>query len=161
MSTLDEEALQNFKLSFVRKFIYALGMDFLRIFMPSWRFFDRLGRVPEVFFRGKSLEAESKKWQPLLEKPKRKSYNLFFNPGGNLYLAQVSLIEQVLDDSQKESKKFEETVSFKLLKNLVREKVLESSPDYTHYDFKIIVREYDGAKVKETEVFVTPEYSVR
>jgi len=136
-------------------------MNFLRIFVPSWRFFDRLGRVPEVLFRGKSLDSESKKWQPLLIKPKRKFYNLLFNPAGNLYLAYMSLIEKVLDDSQSQSKKFEDTVSFKLLKNLVREKVLESSPDYTHYDFKIIVKEFDDSEVKEVEVFVTPEYSVR
>lgn len=129
--------------------------------MPSWRFFDRLGRVPEVFFRGKSLDSESKKWQPLLVKPKRKLYNLLFNPSGNLYLTYVSLIEKVLADSQSQSNKFEDTVSFKLLKNLVREKVLESSPDYTHYDFKIIVKEFGDSKITETEVFVTPEYSVR
>lgn len=136
-------------------------MNFLRIFVPSWRFFDRLRRVPEVFFRGKSLDSESKKWQPLLVKPKRKFYNILFNPTGNLYLAYMSLIEKVLDDSQSQSKKFEDTVSFKLLKNLVREKVVESSTDYTHYDFKIIIKEFDDSQMKETEVFVTPEYSVR
>lgn len=135
-------------------------MSFFRVFLPSWRFFDRLGRVPEVFFRGKSLDSESKKWKPLLVKPRRKFYNLFFNPRGNLYLAQMTLIEKVLDDSQNRSQNLETTVSFKLLKNLVCEKVIEDSLEHTHYDFKIIAKEF-GNSNQEIEVFVTPEYSVR
>lgn len=69
----------------VNRFMLAL-----KFFVPSWRFFDRAG----PFFFLDVQQVDTAIWKAvLLPKPIR-FWNLFFNPRGNLYLAEMSLIER-------------------------------------------------------------------
>ena len=140
--------------------MYALRVRFIRVFIPTWRFFDRIGRVPELYYRVK-FNGKLGPWQPVFEKPERKFYHLFVNPEGNLYLAYQSLLDRLLDDSQNKSINFEEQISFQQIKNLVHSKALKSShKEATHFEFKADVTEYEKRDAKTTEVFKTPEYKI-
>lgn len=94
------------------------------------------------------------------EKPERKFCHLFLNPAGNMYLAYQSLIDRLLDDSQK-TKNIEQETSFELIKNHIHQAVLKSKTDKTtHYSFKVKVTYFDTTPPTSTEVFVTHEYEV-
>lgn len=133
-------------------------MTLIRVLIPTWRFFDRLGRVPELLYRVKA-GGELSSWESVLQKPKIGFWNLFLNPECNLYFAYQSLIDRLLDDSQTQGDSFESQVSFELVKNLVHEKV-KKHPGATHFEFKVNITEYENSTSKKTEVFQTPEYKV-
>ncbi|MES2769488.1 MAG: hypothetical protein V4596_10120 [Bdellovibrionota bacterium] len=135
-------------------------MGFIRVLIPTWRFFDRLGRVPELFYRLK-VSGKFGPWLPALEKPTRKFYHLFLNPEGNLHLAYNTLVDRLLDDSQNKSINFENQISFLQIKNLVHQKALTSATkETTHFEFKVSVTQYEKSTPYVIEVFKTPEYKV-
>ncbi len=135
-------------------------MGFIRVLIPTWRFFDRLGRVPELLFRVK-FGGKFGPWLPVLEKPTRKFYHLFLNPEGNLHLAYNTLVDRVLDDSQNKSIDFENQISFQQIKNLVHQKALTSATkETTHFEFKVSVTQYEKSAPYVIEVFKTSEYEI-
>ena len=69
-------------------------MDLLRALVPSWRFFDGPAAVPAVEVRGAVDEA----WAPLPGPPARRWYAFAWNPGGNVALAEHSLVEHLAYD---------------------------------------------------------------
>lgn len=106
-------------------------MNFLRILFPTWKFFNRLGTVPELLYRMNGQV----EWTPAFVKPNRTFFNLFLNPEGNLYLAKQSLVERLLYDSQR-TKNLEKEISFQLLKNHIEHLVKERSGK----SYEILVR---------------------
>lgn len=118
-----------------------------------------MGRVPEVFYRSRVGEHYGP-WTSCLEKPKRNFGHLFVNAKGNLYLAYQTQIEKMLEDSQK-SKDLERETSFLLIKNLVRQKVIQDLTHASHFEFKVVVTFVDGPVPISKEVLITPEYEVR
>lgn len=134
-------------------------MILLRILIPSWRFFDRLGRVPELLYRVKN-NGEWGNWGTCFERPQRKLWHLFSNPHGNMYLAYRSLVDRLIDDSQK-TQDLEKEISFQLIKNLVHQTILKNKTSKTtHYAFKIKVTYFDTTPSTSTDIFVTHEYEV-
>lgn len=94
-------------------------MNWLRLFIPSWRFFDQLGSVPQLMYRV-SKKSETTDWQPVFKKPQRQLHNLFFNPFGNLYLYHQSLVSRLADESQTATN-LELVPTYQILKELTQE----------------------------------------
>lgn len=135
-------------------------MGFIRVLIPTWRFFDRLGRVPELVYRVK-FGGKFGPWIPAFEKPKRRFYHLFLNPEGNLYLAYNTLVDRLLDDSQNKSLDLEKQISFQQIKNIVQQKAsINATKETTHFEFKVSVTQYEKSTPNVIEVFKTPEYKI-
>ena len=64
----------------------------LRVLIPSWRFFETAGWLPELSMR---FEGEWD-WHPVLAPPPRRWRHLFFNPEGNLHLALQTTVERLV-----------------------------------------------------------------
>ena len=67
-------------------------MSLVRVFIPSWRFFDRVGARPRVYVGAGSS------WRPLFTPPPRRWWRLLFNPAGNLHHANQNLVERLLSE---------------------------------------------------------------
>ena len=85
-----------------------------RVFVPSWRFFDRIGPRPRVFVRSVG-ESE---WTLALVAPPRRWTSLVFNPRGNLHHADQNLVDRLLAEIQNgdgDATAIGESVSYGLL----------------------------------------------
>jgi len=70
-----------------------MNPDLWRVFVPTWRFFDRVGPRPRVFVR-----PAGGAWQPALAPPPRRWAALIYNPEGNLHHADQNLVERLLHE---------------------------------------------------------------
>jgi len=76
----------------------------LRVFFPSWRFFEDLGEVPVLWARiggdgsGTNDGEDLGPWQRSLPTAAPRWWTLFVNPEANLILAYGSLLEQLVSD---------------------------------------------------------------
>lgn len=99
---------------------------------PSWKFFDESVDTPVLLYRLKDEE----KWKVCVPHPKRRWFNLFYNPEGNFYLAYHSHIQQLLGDltyfDESKLDQFHEHISYKITENFVRALDLKSD-----FQFKI------------------------
>lgn len=104
----------------------------LRVFFPSWKFFEDYAEIPKLFFRA----SETDQWRIIEEPADRTALQLIFNPKGNQSLALGSLVQQLLFDLEKTKKvpDFEKTVSFELVRELVRRRL---GPGARSYQFKL------------------------
>lgn len=127
-------------------------MNILRVLIPTWRFFDETGSVANLYCKTKTT------WVLVLKKPSRGLLNLFFNPEGNLYLAQQSLVENLMHDisllpDSTDPELITQKVSYQLVNQLVKAQL----PVGTKYQFKITVqttqeKPYDAITSKELTV---------
>jgi hypothetical protein len=120
------------------KFLHYL----LRPIIPTWRFFAQVTEVPELLVRIGSSSDSLGPWQLALTKPKRALRSLIINHEGNLYLAYHSLLERVLDETaiSTNGDALEETVSFRLVKNLANKctSVLTPTSEPYFFQFQIV-----------------------
>lgn len=79
-----------------------------RVFIPSWRFYDRIGSLPRLYARAHDA------WIPIFAPIQTPWYGLLFNPKGNQQLAYQSLLERFVVEASG-AKKPEELVSYKIL----------------------------------------------
>ena len=114
-------------------------LNLLKPLIPSWKFYDEFEETRLLFYRAKmSSEDTFNDWAPLYQNSKASLSTLFVNQG-NLILAAQSHIQQLLYDIEIHdvAKPFEETLSYKITKNMViyaiRKKYLKSF----YYQFKI------------------------
>lgn len=100
-------------------------MNLLRALIPSWRFFDGSGIVTDLQFRVSPRDGRDfGPWRSALpNEPTRSFGGLFFNPGGNLRLACLSLIERLLEEEGEVTK---ESSSYRLVENLIRYRLRQS-----------------------------------
>lgn len=119
----------------------------LRALFPSWRFFDRLGEVPRLWFRfvpGKEGAATGE-WKECLAPEARGSGTLFLNGRGNLRLAANSLLEQLLVDAADlpagKDAAILDSVSYELTRRLVAYRIRSQCAMGDRFQFKITVAE--------------------
>ncbi|MBY0414924.1 MAG: hypothetical protein K2Q18_12205 [Bdellovibrionales bacterium] len=114
-------------------------LNLIKPFIPSWKFYDDFEETRLLFYRAKATEEEAfSEWAPLYQNPKASFATLFINQG-NLVLAAQSHIQQLLHDIEvhDESKPFEETVTYKITKNLVSYAIRKKYPVKFTYQFKL------------------------
>lgn len=73
-------------------------LKLLRVFFPSWRFFDFINSVPLLYVRSWNEKGEWSEWLPALKKPERRFWNILFNPEGNIFLAKQTLVQQFAEE---------------------------------------------------------------
>lgn len=96
-------------------------MNLLRIFIPSWRFFDELGQIATVSHRSRLADqSDFGPWQTSILKPTQSPAAFLFNPAGNIYLASQALVQQLMVDilnlkNETDTGSLEQLCSFQLL----------------------------------------------
>ncbi len=126
----------------------------LRIFFPSWRFFEEFVSVPQLRFRVLTDHEEPVPWQEPLLPSWRGASGLFLNAEGNLALACQTLLERFLteleDASDEELENVISMVSYRLIRNWVAALIRSQFPEQEsrHFQFKIVK---DG-----TEIVLSP-----
>lgn len=109
-------------------------MNWLRLFIPSWRFFDQIGTISKLYYRV-NLGDGYMPWRICLEKPKRHVFNLLLNPNGNFYLPCLALVDRLV--SEEVTSNIQNTISYRLVENLVRHTILDQNLKAKSFQFKV------------------------
>ncbi len=136
------------------------AVDLFRAFFPSWRFFDDFGEVPELVYRLISSDLTDDVWRPCFQRPSRNWHSLLVNPAGNAYLAQASVVQQLVNELPliNDTNPIEETVPYCLIKHWVATVVrAHSNAPHTAYQFKIIARSFEHPEGED--VLLSPEFN--
>ena len=142
-----------------RNYLQSRTLHLFRALFPSWRFFEDLVALPLLEYRVAKTGTELGPWQMALDKPGRKLSSLFVNAEGTLYLACNGVLQQLESDigelSAPAPETFEDSVSFQLVKNLVRFELSKHNVllSGSKFQFKISRRE-PGAPDNHSEMFV-------
>jgi hypothetical protein len=95
----------------------------LRVFFPSWKFFDDAGSLPKLFYQ---TEGQSD-WIEVSQNPKWSWSYLFLNPVGNFNHALDSLIDQLLIEALSSNP---ETLSasapYRLVQNWIQKQIRQN-----------------------------------
>ena len=142
-------------------------MGLLRIFIPSWRFFDELGQVATLSHRTRLFDnTEFGAWENSITKPTPSPAAFLFNPSGNLYLASQALVGQLMVDIQNlqgepDPSLLENRCSFLLVQKYVEQQVRKNNPlqSSLHYQFKISVVDPNQPQ-NDYEALISKEYSL-
>jgi hypothetical protein len=155
-------------LSAVKPFHFSGKMIYLfRAFFPSWKFFEDIGEIPVLYYRVSDKEENDLDWQPCLLKSKRRISSLILNPSGNYLLACESLLQQFVNDVQDLEEealtKIEDSISYKLIQNLVCFQVREHSKNHSHlfYQFKVSIISQELHRQSDEDLLISPIYQVR
>lgn len=136
-------------------------MNFLKILIPSWRFFDQPGTRFILEIRVKaSAKAPWGEWEKaFLTIPSRKWFHLFLNPSGNLYLARVSAVDRLALEAQEtkaaEHELLEKSASYQIVKSLATQSLEREK----HFFYQFGVRGINPGEVLGEFVLISPEYS--
>ena len=134
-------------------------LHLLRVFFPSWRFFEDLSELPVIEYRLKGATGEPGAWMNIV-RPKVSAGNLFLNPAGNLFLATQSLLEQVQAEiselDPENTQNFTRTASYELCVNLVKYELQKRTLGITSFEFRL-KRRLQGTSDDSFEVFLKSE----
>lgn len=133
-------------------------LNLIKPLIPSWKFYDDFEETSLLFYQIKMPDGDFSDWAPLYQTPRVKASMLMINHQGNLILAAQSHIQQLIHDINEhfEETPFQETLSYKITKNLVSFALLKKYPAPFEYRFKL-------ATVKETatigeDILLSPLY---
>lgn len=118
------------------------GLFFLRVLLPSWRFFESHGAVPALYFRTLSAPNQNVDFIEFFPKKKPRMTQLLFNPQGNFDIVWRSYMQQLASDIQTGSTSkdsIETHVIYQLLQNLVCEKS-KGENQVAYFQFKIVAQ---------------------
>ena len=114
-----------------------MNMELIRALFPRWNFFDRVGfsLLLEV------KELGTKEWLPLVFNAQRTSGGLFVNPDVTRLHAEMSTIENFVQDVQKlidanglvDSARVKKLTSFKMVRSLVMNRLMVGSYDEVQF----------------------------
>lgn len=122
--------------------------QWLRLFFPSWRFFEDFGPTPVLSARVMTGSQEFGPWQETLPAAPRSAGMLFLNPFGNLRLALMDLVDRLLADAARLSpQELEQSLSFRLVRNAVEFSLRKQGHQGTRrYQFKISLQDSAGTE---------------
>ena len=133
-------------------------LNLIKPLIPSWKFYDDFEETRLLFYRAKNSEEEAfGPWQPLYQNPKATFSSLFVNPG-NLVLAAQSHVQQLLHDIEFHNAEtpFEDTLSYKITKNLVTYAVRKKYSQAFIYQFKLASVDEDA--LPREDILLSPLY---
>lgn len=121
----------------------------LRVLIPSWRFFDDVGHVSKLFYQT-NLATQ---WQPCFQPLPRHWYQLLLNPQTNLRMALNSLVERLVSEISESTEankdQIPQSVSYQLVKNLVRHQARSQNTNIKTFRFKIVVSDGDEILISD------------
>jgi hypothetical protein len=122
----------------------------LRSLLPSWRFFEDVEPGPTLSYCV-VVGGVSGPWRPALEAPRGRSFLL--NADGNLYLARLSLVEQLwseLDGAEQDAAS--RLTSYRLVERLIAARMQEQGePTGAHYRFRLSSGDADEVDFESEE----------
>ncbi|MEZ4753842.1 MAG: hypothetical protein R3A13_05965 [Bdellovibrionota bacterium] len=124
------------------RYLSSRGLFLFRAIFPSWRFFEEITDIPQLYYRLKTGETFGE-WKNCLFRPKRNLSTLFINPEGNLLFAYGGLLQHFIQDlesvEEDQVEDFMQSVSYKLILELARKRILEqeSSSLINEFQFKV------------------------
>jgi hypothetical protein len=131
-----------------RNALASRRLAYFRVLFPSWRFFDELGGVPSLFYRTVQ-NGEMGPWQDCLPNQSRNAFSFLLNPTGNLRMASLSLVEQLVSEIQETDENqleaLSKTVPYLLTRKLVifQMKKRGAFPPGQFFQFKIMGLDQD------------------
>lgn len=142
-------------------------MNLLRIFIPSWRFFDELGQITTVFHRTRLADqSDFGPWKKSILKPTQSPAAFLFNPAGNLYLATQAVVQQLMVDIQNlkneaDTTSLEQFSSFQLLQKHIELQLRKTNPQLVPLFFQIKISVTDPNQPQNNyDAVVSKEYSL-
>jgi hypothetical protein len=130
------------------KGIHNPYLNLIKPLVPSWKFYDDYEETTMLFYRTKPDD----EWKQIYRARRSSLETLFVNPQGNLILAVHSHIQQLLHDiNHFEGQSFQETLSYKITKNIVNVIAEKNS-----FQFKLAVVTAEGAP--KEDVLISPWY---
>lgn len=118
-------------------------LKLLRVFFPSWRFFDTVQPIPKIQYRISEDGNTYSDWMDFeLVRTPRKLKHLLHNPDENLRIALQIQFEQLLNDiaesKETEAKNFESLTSYKIVSTAIKTQILKThSLRFQCFQFKM------------------------
>lgn len=123
-------------------------MSALKLFLPSWNFFNDFAEVPRLEYCLVSSGTVAMDWKPLFaDHDSRDLGRVLFNPSGNLELLEASLVERAVDelrdDPHSDRNRFAKSEAHSTLERLTRTRLahLHSSPGPDRFRFRLVMIE--------------------
>ena len=119
----------------------------LKLFLPSWNFFNDFAAVPRMEYQLVCAGAEAGEWRPLFtNNGKRSVFRILFNPSGNLELLEKSLIDRAVDELSPDERDKHALVASEARSTLARIAKARINDRYTsatfdQYRFRVILVE--------------------
>lgn len=131
----------------------------IRLFFPSWRFFDELGAAPLLQYRIKEKTSEFGDWKVGVPSSPYAFGKLFLNPAGNLRNACNTMLERFVAELTKSEpdSSVESSVSYRLVEELLRAQLRENVGAI--FQFRILIRTTSAALPTEA-VIISSEHVV-
>jgi hypothetical protein len=112
-----------------------------RCLFPSWKFYEDICYLPVLYFRQSTDKENFGNWEEVIPKIDRKWKNIFVNAEGNLIHAYNTLLLQLENDKEEviegEDENFVNSVSYRLVRNLVELKLKSSYSNSKYFQFKV------------------------
>jgi hypothetical protein len=142
---------------------FARRWGLLSVFVPTWRFFERLDASPDLLYRVWLRGSEPGPWLRVIPHPPRSLRSLIWNPEGNLTLASYGLVDQLVAELEEHGRlelaAAEQLVSYRLVRCLVEHfcpATLRASPDFG-YQFKLVSLTSNGVLPAASEELLVSE----
>ena len=134
-------------------------LQLLKLFLPTWKFFDHVGLVPVLYFRFGENENQLGEWQRVIDVPERKWTNLFLNPKGNWVSHQQTALHQLLNDNLKlDVNELEKSKSFQFIKSLVEQKLKSDAKKQILFQFKVTGVSIHNFEFEEEDLILSSFY---
>lgn len=119
------------------------GFFWARALFPSWRFFEKLGDLPQLHFRMRRAGGDFGNWVSARRAVPRGAGAILLHAEGNLALACNTLLEQLVSDlgdhEAGEVAGLSENVSYRLVRNLVEFRIREGGFEPAPFEFQFKV----------------------
>ena len=124
--------------------------DCIRVLIPSWRLFDRVGLIPRVYVRTGLDSGGEGDWISVLEAPRVTWWGLFLNPEGNLHHAFCNAVDRLVDDPQNSAN---QKVVRKIVHYHLKQRLMW--PPGRAFQFKVVVRKHSAGPWLEQDVLIS------
>lgn len=136
-------------------------LQLLRCLLPSWRFFETVEGAPLLGFRVVDAQEQLGPWQRAIPPRQRGAWRTFWNPQGNLRLAEAAIVEQLLDELAAkgpiEVEEAEALPSYRLTQRVALVSAAAQLPAGTRYQLRLATYT-PGADPAEEELWVSGIY---
>lgn len=122
-------------------FQFQTFLSYIRALFPRWNFFDQIAYHFELSFQTPG----SSRWERLPLTQERKIFSLFWNPFGNLTLAQANILEHFARDLQELQSiqpqltltDLERLTTYQLMLSLVEIKLISDFQNIQTFQFRL------------------------
>jgi hypothetical protein len=147
-------------------------LNLFKPLFPTWKFYDDFEESRLLFYRAKFIDTNTNDtinsfkestfsdWLPLYQNPKSALSSLFINSHGNLILAVHSHLQTLLQELEdhNEAEPFQESITYKITKNLVSYALKNKYDSSYVYQFKLAVANEEALAIED--ILVSPIYEV-